>query len=387
MLAFVGLVLGVASLVASMAVVSGFESTLRASMTDVTSHVQVLKRAYKKDDWTELRDKIKALEPTLKAAARFVFLEAVVAHQGTTEGVVIQGVDSDQYAKTLNLEGRLLSGKIDFAVDENGLSQVMIGKGLARKLQVSVGDSFKLVVPIAEDMNPAKFRRHLVELKVAGVLDLGKNDFNERFILADLKTAQAAGELGDQSYAGLFLKFDDADKARISGARLAQSLGAAYWVRDWHEVNETLFQAVRIERVVIFFVVFIIVIVAAFNVSSTLFVSVIRRFADIAILKSIGLSESKVRIVFTLQGLIIGFVAVLVGTFLGLLLCYAFMWGQTHLGLIDGSVYRVDKIDFEIRFLDWLAILAATLFICFIATLGPAIRGSKLSPVEGLRYG
>ncbi len=378
-LALMGLILGVACLIVSMAVMSGFESTLQKAMADVTGHVRLVRTAKPNDDWQVLVDKIKKLEPTLEGATRFASVEAIVAHKGALTGVLIQGVDSEHYSEVLRLQSRLIEGSVD-------LPGALIGKGLQKKLQLQVGDEFRVVLPVNNGIDPSSFRRQVGTFKVTGVLDLGKYEWNERFILTDLTATQKLAEIGEK-YTGLILRFKEITHARDAGFHLSQNLGNDYWIRDWRDANENLFDAVNIERIVIFFVVLIIVIVAAFNVSSTLYINVLQRYNDIAIFKTLGLKSSEVLKIFSFQGLLIGSVGLLGGGILGLILCQLFMWGQTHLGLIPGSVYKVDTIQVQIRGMDLLMISVATLTICFLATLSPARKGSKLNPVEGLKYG
>ncbi len=383
---FVGLVLGVASLVVSMAVMSGFESTLQKAMSDVTGHVQIIKRSRVLDNWHELEDRIRMIEPRLQSSTRFVFVEALMAKNGELSTILIQGVDHDRIHDVLNLGTRMIAGTETLGLDEKGVPQVFLGKGLAKKMQVNVGDEIKVVVPIADALDSSQFKRNIATFKVSAIMDLGKYDWNEKFIVADLESAQKVAMIGDR-YTGLLLKFDDINYARKASFNLSQTLGAPYWVRDWRDSNENLFEAVQMERIVIFFVVLVIVLVAAFNIASTLFVSVVQRYPDIAILKTVGMTESSVLKLFSIQGLMVGVCGLFLGTVLGFILSVIFGWIQGSLSLVSGSVYKIDGIDVQIRFVDLSAVWIATLIICFIATLAPARRGSMLNPVEGLRNG
>ena len=386
-LALGGLVLGIACLIVSMGVMSGFETTLREAMADVTGHVRVVKTRGTIDPWLELEGKIRQAEGSLISAARFISLEAILASQNIISGVLIQGIDETRMPEVLNLKSRLVSGELKLqAAENNGKPKVLIGKGMAAKLKIKPGDFIRVVVPIHNTINPSQFKRRVGELEVSGVLDLGKYEWNERFIMTDLKTSQGLAEIGDK-YTGLILRFPGTEEARRSGFRLNYSLGRDYWIRDWRESNENLFDAIKIERPTIFFVVFIIVMVAAFNISSTLYVNVVQRYNDISILKSLGIKSLNILKIFSLQGLLIGVVGLIFGTLLGLVLCWFFVWAQTYLGLISGSVYKIDSIQVDLRFVDFIIIVVSTLAICFVATLAPALRGSRLSPVEGLKYG
>ena len=151
-------------------------------------------------------------------------------------------------------------------------------------------------------------------------------------------------------------------------------------------VNQNLFRAVKLEKVVIFFVILIMVIAASFNISSTLYVNVLRRYNDISILKALGMKSAELVSVFTLQGLAIGVLGSLFGFLLGLGLCFAFAWVQVHWALLPEDVYKISSFGFDLRFLDMLAVLSISLLVCFLSTLAPALRGARLNPVEGLRY-
>ena len=292
MLSLIGLILGVGALVASMAVVSGFEASLRSAMADVTGHVQIIKRPMLSEPWQEIESEIRKSEPTLIAAVRFLRTEAVLAHQGVVSGVMIQGVDEERAQEVLNFSSRLVVGELN--LKPNGdKTPALIGKRIASRLGLKVGDLFRVVMPVPDAVDPGRFERRIVEFQVRGVLDMGKNDWNERMIITTLEAAQKLVQVGDR-YSGLLLKFQDINYARTAAFHLSQSLGPGYLVYDWRDLNENLFEAVNIERVVIFMVILIIVIVAAFNVASTLFVNVVQRYADIAILKTLGLTKKSI---------------------------------------------------------------------------------------------
>jgi lipoprotein-releasing system permease protein len=385
-LSLIGLVLGVGALVVSMAVVSGFEATLKSALADVTGHVQIIKRPMLSEPWQELESQIRKIEPSLVSSVRFLRTEAVIAHQGVVSGVLIQGIDEERAPDVLNFSSRLVSGELNLKSTDPSVTPALIGKRIADRVGLKMGDSFRVVMPIPDAVDPGRFERRVVEFQVRGILDMGRTDWNERMIITTLSAAQKLVKIGDR-YSGLLLKFKDIDYARTAAFNLSQHLGSNYLVYDWRDLNENLFEAVQIERPVIFLVVLIIIVVAAFNVSSTLFVNVVQRYADIAILKALGLPQKSILRIFSVQGLFMGGIGLIGGTALGLLLCFAFSALQGALGLTSGAVYKVDAIQVDVRFVDWGVIAVSTLLICFLATLAPALRGSKLNPVEGLKYG
>ncbi|MBC7742981.1 MAG: ABC transporter permease [Bdellovibrionaceae bacterium] len=380
-LAFASLVLGVAALVASMAVMSGYVETLKSAMTDVTGDIQVVRRGRLVDDWAQFSKKLRTTEPRIQALARFGYAESILAHKGQVSGVLFQGVELLDLKKVLNLEKRIKSGALTLNEE-----QIVIGLGLAKKFNIQVGEKIFIVVPLATPFDSSGFRRQSKEFTVTGILDFGKNEWNERLILGDLKSLQGLTEIGDR-YTGAFIKLLDRNDSTAAVTNLMDQLGAGYSVMDWYEVNRNLFEAVSIERAVIFIVVLLIVIVAAFNISSTLYVFIRQKYSDIAILKALGLSRKKIRTIFLGQGLIVGALGTGLGFFLGYLLCVGFMYLQNHFALISGSVYKIDKIQTQIRWLDLSVIGFSTIVICLIATYSPAVKGSELEVVEGLKNG
>lgn len=383
--AILGLVLGVASLVVSMAVMSGFEMTLKKSVADVTGHLQILIKAQDPIPKEELIEKVKRVTPDLVSAVRFTYLEAVIASSGKLAGVMVQGLDPEGLRSTLGLENRIVQGKMDLTpVDGEVAAPAVVGLGLAKNMNLEVGQEFRVVLPLKNELDPNQFRRKIGVFKLVGILDLGKFDYNQRMILTSLEATQKMAEIGNR-YSGLLLKLKDIDQAREIGGLISRDLGAGYLVRDWKDVNENLFEAVQIERVVIFFVILVIVIAAAFNVASTLYINVVTRFSEIGLLKALGISKKGIIQVFSWQGLLIGVIGLVGGLLLGCVLCFLVEFVESRYGLLPGSIYKIDRIDLSLRWVDAFFISVSTLLICFLATLAPALRGASLSPVEGLK--
>jgi len=378
-----GLILGVGCLVVSMAVISGFESTLMKSVSDVAGHVQIFRLNPENEPWESLMEKIKKNETGVQAGNRFAMIEGVLAYKGRISGVFVQGVDQDEVGKVLGLQERVSEGKFDFSTVGN-VSRVLIGKGIANDFHLKVGDEFRVIVPLHHDLEVTKFHRKVGNFQVAGILDLGKYEYDQRWIFSSLRSAQALADIGDR-YSGIQLRVENPKNAREIGIRLSRVLGTDYRIRDWRDINENLFEAVKIEKVVIFFVIFIIVIAAALNVASSLYVNVIQSFQQIAMLKALGLEEKKLVQILSLQGLILGGLGSFLGLLLGFIFCGGFLFLQKKFHLIQGGVYKLDFIYVQVRWTDLLAIVSTTFLICFVATLAPALRGARLTTVEGLK--
>lgn len=386
-LGLAGLALGVACLIVAMAVVSGYESTLKRNVADVTSHIQVIQtssgRGEDEQEKRELPAKLKA-HAGVQAVVPYLFAEAVVAHSGKVSGAYVYGVPWGEVDQVLGLRSRLLAGEFDLPIvlDPQRIS-VLVGKALAQNYNLTVGSEFRLVVPLPSE-NPANFRRKIVELKVRGILDLGKVEYDERMVVADLSSVQEAVAVG-RGTSGYLLHLQNIDSARALSLVLSDELRPNYRVRDWLDINENLFAAAKIEKFAIFFIIFVIVVAAAFNVSISLYVNVFARSREIAVLKTMGLSSHRIRRVFSLQGFLVGGLGSALGVLLGFLFCWVFSFLETTFGLLPASVYRIDRIDVHIRPLEVLIICVAALVLSWLSALAPAARGAKLSAAEGVR--
>ncbi len=381
-LSTVGMIIGVGSLVVAMAVVSGYETTLKKSVIDVTGHVVVSRTA-----GPESPDQFKDLLSRMKDAVAytpFVFLEAVLAHSGKLSGVAIEGIDEATLHQVLRLKSRVREGEFRLT-RESDASAALVGQGLARKHNLKIGDRFRVVLPAAADQDRGRVKPRVARFYVTGILEMGRHDFDERYFVTDLKTAQDFAQIGDQ-VSGYRFKFKSDEEAKIFAPELDREVRPHYRVKSWYSVNKKIFQAIDYEKPVIFFVLLVIVVAAAFNISSTLFVSVIRRFRDISVLRAMGAGRGLIMRIFTAQGLIIGIFGSALGIVLGLIATGLFVWAQNHWTLLPAEVYKIDRVSVEIRFSDLMAILGAAWAISFLATLGPARRGARLSAVEGLRY-
>ncbi|WP_409477632.1 FtsX-like permease family protein [Pseudobdellovibrio sp. HCB154] len=378
-LSFLGLVLGVAALVASMSVMRGFESSLKQAMIDVTSDIQIIKKGKLIESWDEFSAEIQKIDPSIQKIAKFAYTEAVIASKGKVSGVLIQGFDFEQVGEILNLNSRVREGSLNSAP-----GTVAIGQGLAKRYSLKLGDEVYLAVSLATPFEDDNFKRQAQAFKIAAILDFGKNDWNERLVLSQLPDFQGLTQIGDR-YTGAFVKIADSEKAPELSHKIENELGSRYAVLNWYEVNKNLFKAVKYESVVIFFVVFLIVVVAAFNISSTLYVLIRQRYQDIAILKALGSTQRNIQIIFVMQGLFVACLGCLCGFFVGYLLSQGFMFLQSQYTLISGSVYKIDRIDIRLSWIDFFFIFIATTTACLLATYPPARKGSRLTVVEGLR--
>ncbi len=389
-LAVTGIALGVAALMISMAVVSGYETTLRDTLVDMEGHLMIVRRGgfARPSQERQVLKKIKSYLPAYKASTPFLMVEGLIVHNKKLSGILLEGVDPKTSAKVIAIQKRIIRGRFDLADEQvNGkrIPAAIIGKGIARKFALKFGEIFNLVVPISTGYGTASFTPKVQKFVVRGVLGLGRSDFDDRYIVTDLRSAQNFSDMPGR-ISGWRIRLAHARDAIPAATALEDQLGPNYWVRSWRDPNRNLFEAVQYEKVVIFIIVLLMEIAAAFNVASTLYLTVVRRYSQMSILRAMGVSKKFVRQLFTTQGLVIGAAGSAFGVLLGWIGCRIFLKLETVYGLFPGKVYKLDHVVLQIRKTDMAVILLVTLVICYVATLAPARRGAKLNPVEGLRY-
>jgi len=376
-LALLGMVLGVAALVVSMAVLSGFEATLKQALIDMSGDVIVMRTDRPIDDLDELIPEIRRLAPEMIAYSPFIQTESLAAYNGKTFGVQVHGMDLKTVGSVLNLQDRIVSGTMDLT------KGIVIGKGLAKLLEIKVGDVLTVVSPRPSETSPIGFSPSAVEMRVVGVANLGKYEYDSRFVLGSLEEVQKLRDLGS-GYSGVKLKLQRSEDAEAVSRRLTGGLKAPYWTKSWYHLNENLFEAIQLEKKVIFIIVSLVVVMACFNISSTLFVNVLRRFSDMSVLATLGATPQFIRSIYVLLGLSLGLMGSVMGILVGILLSKAL--AHSALFLIPAEVYKLDHLSVEFKVQDMIIIVIVSMFICWISTWAPARRGARLKPVEGLRY-
>ncbi len=351
-LAVLGMCIGVASLVVSMAVFSGYVSTLEKTVQDAVGHLLIIKRG--SADQTEMLKEIQPLVRGRVAETPFIYAEAILAHEGKINGVVVEGVELETVHTVLNLKDRLIAGQFDLSE-----GNALIGKGIAQKFGLKVGDTFRIVVPLTTEFQAASFRPKLGKFKITGIVNFGRYDFDTRYIVMSIEQVQNFAEMG-KKITGYRFKIDDPFQARAISAEIGNKFGSQYWSRDWQEVNRNLFEAAKLEKAVLFVVLMILVVAAAFNIANTLFVSVVQRYRDISVLKTLGATDAFVRSIFTAQGLMVGAIGASLGITVGLLLCRLVEWAQVRWQLVPAEVYKLDHINLDVQISDLVIIVGCS---------------------------
>ncbi|MDZ4677865.1 MAG: FtsX-like permease family protein [Oligoflexia bacterium] len=383
-LSIIGMALGIGTLVVVLSVISGFESAIKNAVVDVTGHILLLKRGAPLDPLSELEPRLQKLVPQITSTTPFVHVEGMVAHKGKLGGVVVEGFEPNDVEKTLTLRPRLVKGDFNLGTGLEKFPPVIIGQALAEKFELQIGDEVSVVLPKNNStMKVLGFSARLKKFKVAGIMDMGMHQYDTRFMLTSAKAAQDLGGLGPV-YTGLRIKLTDADLARDASFLISTELGLMYLTRDWVESNHNLFAAIKLERIVIFIVMLFMTVAACFNIASTLFISVLRRYGDISVFKTMGATQARLVRFFSLQGMVLGALGSILGIALGLSVCLVI--AKTNFIYVPAAVYHLNRLPVEVRMIDIIMILASSFLLCFLSTLAPAIKGAKLHPVEGLKY-
>lgn len=381
--ALFGISLGVAFLVVSMAGFSGFTESLKSSIIDVSGEVSVFKRGGRIADPEQVEKDIREASQDITDALGFVQVEVLVANSGKLNAVILQGVDWGRATSMEELKRRTIE-TLPRGQEPVG-EPAFLGKVVAQKLNLKVGESFKAIYTKVSTSSTNSVDRKVQNFYVQSILDFGKYDFNERVMISKIEVVQELAEMGDKIN-GFRLKLKDSDTSADEAEKIQKVLGWDYSVRDWSMTNRSLFRAIQYEKMVLFFVMLIMVIAAFFNVSTTLFLGVLRRYSQISVMRALGLKRRHIVYLFCLHGLALGVVGLTIGLALGLFFCWGFETLQKVYPIMPEEVYRMSNFSTYLEVQDIVWVIVATLFICFLSTLAPAFRGAKLSPVEGLKY-
>ncbi|MCX5747786.1 MAG: ABC transporter permease [Proteobacteria bacterium] len=381
-----GVALGVCALTVVLAVTTGFQKEFRDKVLGVNAHVIVLKTQSTFAEYPDVMRTARAIDPDVVAVQPFIFAEMLVTRgKGELSGVAIKGIDPKLVRGVLDLDEHMIVGSIDTLEDRSGEPPIIMGKELAHKLKAKVGDHVTVVVPLSNlDLKHVRATAPRTKrFRVTGIFYSGFDEYDRRLMYASLRDIQELVGRGDQVM-GVELKLRDPDRAQEIAVRLGKALGGApYQVQDWYELNENLFAAQKLQKVVLVIILTLIIVVAAVNMVSALAMMVTDKTREIAILKSMGGASGNVANVFVTVGLVIGGAGTVVGVALGLVICAV----MSAYGLpLDSKIYLIDRLPIEVRPIEVLLVGSITMLISMLATIVPAVAASAQRPVEGLRH-
>ena len=381
LLSVVAVAVGVAAVVIALALMTGLQGELRDKILGSTSHIYVWKNAGIEDYRAEV--KLLGSTPGVVGAAPAILGRALVSTDRADAFISLKGIDPEPEPLVTDLGRSMQSGSLTaLGVDsEDGRPGILLGKDLAGQLGVQVGDTVTLLTPQGT-LSPMGVLPRSRIARVVGIYSLGLLEFDSAYGFVSLAFSQRlmAKDRPDL----IQLKVADIYAAPALADRLVEGLGGGYVAQDWGDINGPLFSALWLERMAISIAIFLIVIVGALNIISSLVLLVMEKSRDIAILKTMGTSAGRVMRIFMLQGTIIGVVGTAIGGILGLALCWTF--DRYRLIQIDIEVYQIAYVPFVVVPRDFLVVIAAALTICFVSTIYPSRQAARLDPVQALRF-
>ncbi len=395
-----GVALGVMALIVVIAVMSGFGKDLRDKILGTTSHAVITNiNRSGISDVDKIIQQVNSV-PGVAAASPFIMNHVMLTHGDSVSGIVIRGVDVVNKGRVSDLEKNLIKGSLNFLETEKNKPEgksakfsqagAILGKELARRSGLRVGDVVSMVSPSSR-ITPMGLIPKMKVFHVAGIFESGMFEYDANLAFISIPAAQNFFSMKNK-VTGIEVWVDDIEAADTIAVAIQEKLKFPFFVRDWMRMNKNLFSALQLEKVMMFVILILIILVAAFNIVSTLFMVVMEKTKEIAILKSMGATRQSIIKIFSYQGLIIG----LVGTFLGCAGGFTIVPNLNEIvGFIENifgftafpsDVYYLDKLPSEIQYMDSFLIVVFSIVICFVASLYPAWRASRLNPVEGLRY-
>lgn len=376
-----GVALGVMALLVVLSVMSGFHEDLQRKILGVNAHVVVLDYKGSLDSPVRVIEKIKG-EKDIVSASPFVLGQVMVSFGGKGQGVYLRGVDPAQEAKTTDIARHLKSGKLEDLESGDGLPGIIIGKELANRLGVFRNDAISVLSPTGE-IGPLGMLPRIKSFKVVGIFEVGMFEYDSNLVITGLKPAQEFFGLKD-AVTGIQIRVSDIYKASAVREKLQKLLGYPYNARDWMQMNRNLFSALKLEKFAMFVILVLIILVASFNIVSTLIMNVIEKQREIAILKTMGSTNGGIMAIFMFQGFIIGLIGTVVGLVGGYVLSYVLNTYQII--KLPPDIYYLSHLPVKMSLSDFLSVSLSAILISFLSTLYPAWQAAKLNPIEPLRY-
>ncbi len=381
-LSVAGVMVGVMALVVVIAVMSGAETDFRKRILGLEPHILVMNYSGKFDNYSDAFSGI-VKNKHVKEASPILFAQAMIRTNHSFSGVMVRGIDPELGFSLVKGYGPdELKKSLKKSEPAPNIPKIILGKELANTVGVIRGDKIILMSPKGF-MSPMGHLPSMKQFIVAGTFDSGMYEYDSALAYVHLDEAQKLiGAKNKVSAIGIWI--DDVFNAKDIKEDLKQILDYPYYLRDWMEINKSLFSALKLEKTAMFIILTLIILVAAFNIASALIMMVMEKTKDIAVLKAMGATNKTIRNIFIFKGMIIGMIGTFMGTFSGILLCLL-LKRYDFIKLPDA--YPFSTLPIQLEYLDVFIIAISALLICFLSTLYPSYKASKLNPVEALRYG
>ncbi|HKW87069.1 MAG TPA: FtsX-like permease family protein [Nitrospiraceae bacterium] len=401
-----GITLGVAALIGTLGIMTGFKEDLQAKILGTTSHIVIHERM--RENMADYDTLVKRVEevPHVLAATPFVFRQVLLTSQSAVQGIILRGIDPQRERRVTELAKNVKVGRLDDLEQPSAVGQrqssagqeaggdtgviptpghpgIIIGKELSMRLGAFLGDSVNVVSPVGPTsaIGAVAMVPKIRTFTVVGVFESGMYEYDSSLAYIALGEAQKFFNMGN-TVSGIEVKVDEIFMTNEIAREIEHAVGFTYWARDWMQLNRNLFSALKLEKIMMFLLLVLITIVASFNIVSTLTMIVSEKQREIAILKAMGATRKAIMRIFMLNGLIIG----LTGTVIGIPLGYMFLWLIQTYWTFDPTVYYISHVPVHVQALDVILVSFSAILISFAATLYPSWQAAKLDPAAALRY-
>ncbi len=378
-----GVAVGVAALVIVLSLMNGFAGEVRTKLVGMDAHLRVIK--FHGAEITRSQEIVSMLRgfPHVVGVSPSIYSEGLVMSKRGAAGVRIKGVDESTIDQVSDIRRNIIYGEMYVGNADDGTGSIVMGNMLADRLDVSVNDEVYVLSPASLDLSSAFLTPKMTKFIVTGIFETGMFDFDFSFVIMSIESARKVTGI-DDGVSWIELKLDDLYLAKPLSKAVSDSLGYPYYALSWMDINRHLFNWMTLEKWASFIVLCLIVIVAAFNIASTLIMAVMEKTRDIGILKSMGATPGSIRKIFVFQGLAVGISGTIAGCVLGYIIC----WVQNNFKVISlpPDIYMISAVPMDMRAFDFLWISAAAICISLLASLYPASKAASLDPVQAIRY-
>ncbi len=376
-----GVALGVMTLVTVLSVMSGFHHDLQTKILGVNAHIITMSYKGGISGYDAVGEKISHI-PGVVSSDPFIYGQVMLRAGRRAQGVVVRGIDPKTAAGTMNILSRLREGQVSDLEHSDGLPGILLGRELLRNLGVFAGDEIDMISPLSK-AGPLGMIPRMKKFRVAGYFEAGMYEYDSNLAFMNISDAQKFFEYGD-SVTGLETRIADMDSAAATAQEIEDTLGVPYYTRDWMQMNRNLFSALKLEKIAMFIILTLIILVASFNIVSNLIMIVVEKGREIAIMKAMGATNRGIMNIFMIHGLVIGIAGTLAGITGGFILCQLL---KTYRFIsLPGDVYYLTYLPVRMSVFDFTTVPAAAVLITFLATLYPSWQAARLDPVEALRH-
>lgn len=383
-----GVAVGVTALIVVLAVMNGFQRDLRDRILGITSHIVAGRFDGTISNYQEVIDEIKQ-EPGVMGASPYVYTQVMLSSGRGVSGALLRGVDPKTASEVVNIQKDMIRGNLKDLDNPSSVSAstpehpgIILGVELANNLGIRPNDWITVISPTGR-LTPMGQTPKSKLFQVVGIFQSGMFEYDNTLAYIGIKAAQQFLGIGDV-VSGVEVRIEDIYQAQKIAQQLRSRLGASFWVRDWMQMNRSLFSALKLEKVVMFIILTLIVLVAAFNIVSSLIMLVMEKTRDIAILKAMGATTASIRKIFVLEGFMIGVSGTILGLLGGFGLCAILK--KYHFIELPRDVYYISTLPVHLEGLDVAIIAFSAIVISLVATLYPSRQAAKLEPAEALRY-